>query len=1036
MSILNEADYEQSLIKKLVTNGFSYIKDEEIFQLRQNKLTNVVLESHLIDFLIKTNNVPKEHLHEIIKRLNSVRDSSDVERANAEFHKLLVDGVKVRDEKQQMTISYRLIDFDNVNNNIFVVTNQFTITSNHPNYNNQRPDIVIYVNGLPLVVFELKSPELKHDDGIGLAFNQISNYIKWIPDLFYYNAFNVISDGITSKFGSLTSSYSRYQYWRGEKFDTDSRDGLQNDLFKPGVLLDVIKNYTFIIEDSKSVKKIISSYHQYYGVKDAIESIEKAINTSTGKGGIFWHTQGSGKSFSMMFLTKNFSKIEPGTTYVVVTDRNDLDDQLFESFKKAEIYLNQKVDKIESIDELQSKLKNIMQDGVYFTTIQKFVDTVGELSDRKNIVVITDEAHRSHNNIEGKITFSENEWDMVEKFGNAKYLRDAFPNATFIGFTGTPIENDDKSTSDIFGRVLENSKYLMIDAERDGVVVPIKYESRMPKLHLKEDVLKEIDDYIYEKMAEIDKTSIAPSEVRKKINKISQKLENFIKDPERLVGIAEDFVKHYEMRMNVVNGKAMFVAYDRHVALQMRRNILAIRPEWENKIKLVVTNSNNQSDDPELILLSGTSKYRKELAREFKDDSSEFKIAIVVDMWLTGFDVPSLDILYLDKPTKMHNLMQTIARTNRVYSNKETGIKKECGVIVDYIGVWTKLRDALAFYSGSTTKDTEIHSDINVIKNDYLKLLDQFYKNYIRETKLDFDLLMSDRTTRMDVVKNIYDEVLRSSTPEDKRIEGFIVSGKALAKHFKEIISVLSPLEKFKYNLVLVARSFMIKVALEAIDFTKITQFLTEKLDNAIDYKNTEIVDEINGNAIKLSEILNFILTSNDPRKHLDADLKVSAVRQVIEELKVFNIVQSRKLSDSLKQLMAKYEAGYITLEELMKGIYLIANDASSYSSDGTDKETGYSREELAFYHILMRPVGEQSAYDVDMIKKIMTELLKIVNNKTMVNSSWMYNDKMVINVRSQLKKLLNDFDYPDTDKAQKELIEQIMYQIQTGRRG
>ncbi len=599
--------------------------------------------------------------------------------------------------------------------NVFKVVNQYTIIEE----SEKRPDIIVFINGMPLVVIELKSTireEVKLEDG----YNQLKGYQNvHIPTLFYYNQFLIVSDGVQARVGTITSPWSRFSEWK--KFeDTDvvkenmaTHSTLFNGMMRKERIMDIINNFIMWSGDNK----ILAAYHQYFGVKKAIKSTEKAYNERTGKAGILWHTQGSGKSFSMVFYSANMIKILKNPSIVVVTDRNDLDDQLFNTFSQCSDFLKQKPIQIESREDLNDKLENRVSGGIFFTTLQKFEEETGVFSKRDDILILVDEAHRSHYGIDAVMKFDKDKMIAYKKYGTAKYLHTAFPNATYIGFTGTPVETKDKSTSEIVGKVIDT--YDMIQAILDGATVPIMYEVRMARVGLNQKILDEIDDYY----TYLERDEGVDEETLNESKKEMAKMQEIIEDPDRLELIVKDIIKNYSGIENTVANKAMVVAYSRKTAYTMYKKFLKLKPEWKNKVHMVITSNNK--DDVEMQKAIGSSKNKQQLEKDFKDYNSEFKIAIVVDMWLTGFDVPSLGTMYVDKPMKAHNLMQAIARVNRVYKDKQGGL------IVDYIGLKRWLLDALKTYTKRDQGKVIDNSEIVKVLMDKIELIRNIFHGFI-----------------------------------------------------------------------------------------------------------------------------------------------------------------------------------------------------------------------------------------------------------------------------------------------------------------
>ena len=686
------------------------------YEMERTDFSKVLLEEDLFDAIERMNKgIEFEQIQEVIKTIRNL-DNNNTILNNKQFTKYLLEGISVpiQEDGETKYKTIKIIDFENIQNNIFKAINQYTIIE----HSEKRPDIIIFINGMPLVVVELKST-VREDVKLIDGYNQLKGYQEvHIPSLFYYNQFMIVSDGVQARAGTITSPWSRFSEWKKVK-DTDevlenmpTHKTLFNGMLRKDRLLDIISNFILWSEDSK----ILSAYHQYFGVKKAIASTENAIDNKTGKAGLLWHTQGSGKSFSMVFYAGNMIKVLNNPSIVVVTDRNDLDNQLFTTFAKCSEYLKQEPVQIENRQDLNEKLEGRKSGGIFFTTLQKFEEETGVFSKRDDILVLVDEAHRSHYGLDATIKFDKAKMEAYKKYGTAKYLHDAFPNATYIGFTGTPVETKDRSTTNVFGNIIDT--YDMTQAIMDGATVPIMYESRMARVGLNQKILDEIDDYynMLETEEGIDDYKIAESK------KAMATMKQIIEDPDRLEMIVKDIIKHYEEIETSVANKAMVVAYSRQSAFTMYKKFIELRPEWENKVNMIITSNNK--DDEEMQKAIGSKKDKKQLEVDFKDMESSFKIAIVVDMWLTGFDVPGLGTMYMDKPMKAHNLMQAIARVNRVYKDK-TG-----GLIVDYIGLKRWLLDALKTYTKRDQGKIVDNSELAKVLNDKVELIRDLFKGF------------------------------------------------------------------------------------------------------------------------------------------------------------------------------------------------------------------------------------------------------------------------------------------------------------------
>jgi type I restriction enzyme R subunit len=715
-SKITEDAIEQAAIELLESQGYEYLTPEQ-WEVERDSLSDVVLKDRFKAAIDNLNpKVPQDAKEQALRAVLNLPSQNLVEN-NEYFHKLLTDGVDVEYLSKHGVKGDKvwLIDFENIRNNKFVVCNQFTVVQNNIN---KRPDIVLFVNGLPLAVIELKNPT-DENATVKKAFIQIQNYKNAIPNLFYYNGILVVSDGLDAKAGSLTAGWSRFTAWKTSSGEKEAKttvpqlETLISGMLTPDILLDLIKQFTVFEktkkEDSKTglttieIEKKIAAYHQYYAVKKAVDSTLKAAsNNGNRKAGVMWHTQGSGKSLSMVFYTGKIVLELNNPTVVVITDRNDLDGQLFDTFAGCKQLLRQEPVQAQSRSHLKKLLK-VAGGGIIFTTIQKFYPEDGSevydlLSERKNIVVIADEAHRSQYGFGAKTIYEKddkgNQIGTRTAYGFAKYLRDALPNASFIGFTGTPIEKEDASTPAVFGNYIDI--YDVAQAVEDGATVRIYYESRLVKVHLKPEEKEKLD-------AEVEAiTEAEESTATEKAKAKWTQLEAIVGHKDRLKSVAQDIVDHFEKRQEAFNGKGMIVTMSRRIAVELYDEIIKLRPDWHSTdkkkgaIKVIMTSS---SSDPASWQIHNTTKQdRKEIGERFKDLNDPLKLVIVRDMWLTGFDVPCLHTMYIDKPMRGHNLMQAIARVNRVFKDKPGGL------IVDYIGIASDLKTALAIYAESGGK--------------------------------------------------------------------------------------------------------------------------------------------------------------------------------------------------------------------------------------------------------------------------------------------------------------------------------------------
>ena len=694
-----EGSYEKALIALFENLGYQHQYGPNI----ERDYYVPFYEEQLIESLTTINyGKPRLAIDEAISKLKDIEIGSLPQR-NELFMDYLQHGIEVSffDGKEQRNDIIYLIDYNdkNIKRNDFKVINQWTFVEN----SEKRADIILFVNGLPLVVIELKSPS-REETNVSEAYLQLRNYMKEIPSLFVYNVFCVMSDMACSKAGTITSNEDRYMEWKTKDGKYESSQFIDYDTFFEGIFIkerfiDIIKNFICFSKEESGAAKILAAYHQYFAVKKAVERTKKATQ-GDGKIGVFWHTQGSGKSLSMVFYAHLLQDELSQPTIVVITDRNDLDDQLYTQFSKCQQFLRQIPIQAKSREDLKSLLAGREANGIIFTTMQKFEESDEPLSLRRNIVVMTDEAHRGQYGFEEKV----NEETGKISIGTARIIHNSLPNASFIGFTGTPISTKDRDTTEVFGDYIDI--YDMTQAVSDGATCPVYYESRVINLNLDKDTLKAIDDE-YEILA----SEGATEEQIEKSKKQMSHLEEILGAPATIDSLCKDIINHYEEnRQFELTGKAMIVAYSRPIAMSIYHRILELRPDWTDKVKVVMTGSNKDPEEWHDII--GNKQYKKELAKKFKDNNDPMKIAIVVDMWLTGFDVPSLATMYVYKPMSGHNLMQAIARVNRVFNDKAGGL------VVDYIGIAKALKQAMHDY---TVRDQKRFGNPDIKKTALIK---------------------------------------------------------------------------------------------------------------------------------------------------------------------------------------------------------------------------------------------------------------------------------------------------------------------------
>lgn len=1034
IEILQELDYSYAFGLDIAYDGDTP---------ERNNYKDVLLEQRVKEALFSINrHLPEEALEEAYRKIITFNSPVLVDN-NKEFHKLLVEGIDVSFSKDGAikTEKAYIIDFKNINKNDFLVVNQFTIVEKEE----RRPDLIIFVNGIPLVVIELKSAS---DENVGIeeAYNQIQTYKNDIPSLFNYNAFCILSDGINAKAGTITSNEERFMNWRSIDGETvESLDVPQYEVMLRGMLskerlLDIVENFLLFqtsrkadydsngnkIGDKAVNIKILAGYHQYFAVKKAVEKTKLACSENGDKkAGVIWHTQGSGKSFSMVFYAAQLVKQLNNPTIVVLTDRNDLDDQLFGTFAKSADILRQTPKQADvrklSDEQKQSNVKakdnskevnglfDLLNDresgGIIFTTIQKFKPEDGEmpaLTDRRNVIIMADEAHRSQYGFEAK---TDKEGNV--KYGYAKYLRDALPNATFIGFTGTPIELDDKSTPVVFGDYIDI--YDMTRAVEDGATVKIYYENRIIKLDTNEDIIEEIDeefDEITEGQEDNDK---------EKYKSKWSRLEAVVGSPSRIKKLAEDIVNHYEEKAKTVDGKAMVVCMSRKICVDLYDEIIKLRPDWHSddvdkgKIKVVMTGS--AADNERLQAHIGGKQRRDTLANRMKDNNDELKIVIVRDMWLTGFDVPSMHTMYIDKPMKGHNLMQAIARVNRVFKDKSGG------VVVDYLGILEGLKKALKQYTDSDKHNTGIDTSAAIaVMIEKLEVLRDMVHG------LDYSGYMGDsQAQRIRAITTGMNLVLGFDEKDQKEFKQFateLAKAHALCAatdEGKEVALEVSYFKAVKASLVKLDTKKVVKKSKQEME-ARVNQLLEKSIISE------EVIDVFDTLGIKRPDVS--ILSEEFleevkgmKEKNLAAEMLKKLLEGNLKAMERTNLVKSEKFSEKLKKTLNKYRNQAITNAEVIEELIKMAHDLKNMKT--REEELGLNSDEIAFYDALT---------DDDAVKEFMTdETLKMIAHELTyairrnISIDWSIRKSAQAGMRRIIKRLLKKYDYPP-DKSKKAL--------------
>ena len=1005
---------------------------------------DVILEQRVKEALFTINrHLPEEALEEAYRKIITFNSPILVDN-NKDFHKLLVEGIDVSFSKNGAikTEKAYIIDFNNINKNDFLVVNQFTVVEKEE----RRPDLVIFVNGIPLVVIELKSAT---DENVGIeeAYNQIQTYKNDIPNLFNYNAFCILSDGINAKVGTITSNEERFMNWRSidgeniESLNVPQYEVMLRGMLNKKALLDIVENFLLFqtsrkadydkegnkIGDKAVNIKILAGYHQYFAVKKAVEKTKIACSEKGDKkAGVIWHTQGSGKSFSMVFYAAKLVRELNNPTIVVLTDRNDLDDQLFSTFAKSSDILRQipkqadvrKLSEEQKLSNVKSKdnskevnglfdlLNNRESGGIIFTTIQKFKPESGEmpvLTDRRNVIIIADEAHRSQYGFEAKTDAKKGDI----KYGYAKYLRDALPNATFIGFTGTPIELDDKSTPVVFGDYIDI--YDMTRAVEDGATVKIYYENRIIKLDANEDIIDEIDDE-FEEITEGQEDN-----EKEKYKSKWSRLEAIVGSPNRIKRLAEDIVNHYEEKAKSIDGKAMIVCMSRKICVDLYDEIIKLRPDWhsddvnEGKIKVVMTGS--AADSERLQAHIGGKQRRDTLANRMKDNNDELKLVIVRDMWLTGFDVPSMHTMYIDKPMHGHNLMQAIARVNRVFKDKSGG------VVVDYLGILESLKKALKQYTDSDKHNTGIDTSAAIaIMLEKLEVLRGIVHG------LNYSPYMGDKQSeRMRAIITGMNFVLGLSEKEQKEFKQFAVElAKAHAlcaatDEGKKYALEISYFKAVKASLTKLDTKAVVKKSKKEME-ARVNQLLERSI------MSEEVIDVFDTLGIKRPDVS--ILSEEfleEVRAMKQKNLAAEMLRKLLEgNLKAMektNLVKSEKFSEKLKKTLNKYRNQAITNAEVIEELIKMAHEMKNMKT--REQELGLNSDEVAFYDALT---------DDDAVKEFITdETLKLIAHELTiairrnVSIDWSIRKSAQAGMRKIIKRLLKKYDYPP-DKSKKAL--------------
>lgn len=1057
-----EEKLEKAFTELLGQEGFSHKLGITIAR----KPDEVLIEEDLRYFLINQyapQGITLNEINSIILRLKSL-PSSDLYESNKTFLKMLSDGfILKREDHSQKDIYVQLINYAGLDkqrqpeadqlisvftdptekyppdNNIYKFVNQLEIFGSEKRI----PDGIVYVNGLPLVVLEFKSA-IREDATVYDAYKQLTvRYRRDIPELFKYNAFCVISDGINNKAGSFFAPYEFFYAWRrvaGLAKDVDGIDSmftLIQGMFHKNRLRDIIRNFIYIPDSSKKNEKFVCRYPQYYAARALYDNIKKAQKPEgNGKGGTYFGATGCGKSFTMLYLTRLLMKSEyfESPTIVMITDRTDLDDQLAGQFTNAKKFIgDNSVESVESRADLRTKLQDRQSGGVFLTTIHKFTEDTELLTKRTNVICISDEAHRSQVNLDQKIKVTEK--GVTKTFGFAKYLHDSLPNATFVGFTGTPID----ATLDVFGKVVD--AYTMTESVKDEITVRIVYEGRAAKVLLNNSKLKEIEDY-YAKCAEIGSNENQIEQSKKEM----AQMYAIIGDPDRLKEVADDFVNHYESRVlegSTVKGKAMFVCSTREIAYELYKNIIALRPQWNEireaeegveltdkdkrelkpieRIKLIATRG--QDDSKELYDLLGTKEYRKELDRQFKNEKSNFKIAIVVDMWLTGFDVPFLDSIYIDKPIQRHNLIQTISRVNRKVEGKNKGL------VVDYIGIKNQMNLALKQYSeGDKDNFEDVEESIIIVRN-HLDLMDKLFHTF------DNSKYFKGTTIQQLNTLNLAAEYVQKTKDFETRFIGLVKRLKA-AYDICAGSEQLTQLERDYTHFYLAVRSIVFKITRgTAPDTAQMNAKVREMVKEALQSDGVEEIFKLGDETETEQDLFDEdYLAKIDKIKLPNTKIKLlqQLLAKVISEIKKVNRIKGIDFTKKMQVLVERYNNRDINdilksevYEEMANSLTELIWEVHKEFSAGD--ELGINIEEKAFYDILKELcVKYDFKYPDDKMIVLAKAVKELVDGQAKF-PDWNKRDDIKSALKVGLILLLDEFGYPpvERDEVYVEIFEQ-----------
>ncbi|KAB8287518.1 type I deoxyribonuclease HsdR [Bifidobacterium ramosum] len=1009
-SLFDENVFERAIIGHLKTLGYDYLYGPDVSRT-DDSYRDVMLPGVLESSLQRIN--PQAHpaaIEEALRRVANV-EGIDLLSRNVEFTDYMQSGIDVSYFDGENTVSdhIKIVDFDHPERNTFTVVNQWTYVE----YEEKRPDLIIFINGMPMVIFELKSPSRENVDASD-AYRQLRNYMKVIPTLFVYNAFCVMTDMADTRVGTITANEDRFMQWKTADGDyskistgkpvrwTTMLDGM----LPKERLLDILRNFICFSKSEDGTAKILAAYHQYFGVHKAIESTLHAMSTD-GKAGVFWHTQGSGKSLSMVFYAHLLREQVGSPTIVVTTDRTDLDGQLYGQFAKCKDFLRQTPQQATSRSNLIELLNNREANGIVFTTMQKFSESDESLSDRRDIVVMADEAHRSQYGLQVKLHA-----DGSHSIGDALKVRQALPNASYIGFTGTPIETQDKSTREIFGDYVD--VYDMTQSVEDGATRPVFYESRVVALKLDENVLQKLDEEYANIADDVDELAIDRSK-----HDLAT-LDSVLGASETIDSLCRDIVHHYEEnRADELTGKALVVAYSRTTAMKMYDKFLELRPQWKDKVHVVMTSSNQDPEEWHTII--GNKAHKLALAKRFKDDDDPFKIAIVVDMWLTGFDVPSLSTMYVYKPMKGHNLMQAVARVNRVYKGKEGGL------IVDYIGIAGALKRAMHDY---TKRDRERYGDMNVADTAYPLFLDKLgaCRDFLHG--LDYQQrIHTDSAEQMaEVIADGADYLLDPEREKDRK--DFVKCAKEMAQAFGLCRSMVPDDLKLEEAYIDVLRTQLLKVlntnpGNPRMSLGEVNKRIAAIMEQGV--HNEGVIDLFEDRNVEVSLFDESFLAevAQMKQKNLAVELLHKLIDDQVKAYRKKSVVKAGKFSEMLQQSVNAYLNGMLTNAEVIQQLLDMAKEIMAARQEG--KTLGLDDEELAFYDALTKPQAIKDFYDNDELVAITRELTDTLRKNRTID--WQKKEDARARMRRSIKRLLKKHKYPPDEVP--DAIDTVMQQCE-----